>query len=283
MKKVFLFIISLSLISALQAQNILKEVKSTFNTYSSKTTMVVLPSSSLADLMLRDAVNSGWRISPFEFCSQEEYEKLKTNSDLFFLMRVDGIFRSELEPKIEYLTLVKGGRELKKGLFSTQNIITLPLQQLGDNSAANLHLLPFYIDFIQSYIYRVQLDASIALKGSASYASNISEIRERELIFPTEYLNFDTDESYIKSLFNDKITIVSADDAEDAIVDGAKNKVVPVIIKPRGEDKGSYCYKLLIGSDNHQLYFFRRHKVSDRSPVGFTKEDLRKISIPFQF
>jgi len=269
--------------NGVEAQNVLRETRNTFANYGAKITKVVIPSTSLADLMLRDAVNKGWRISPFEFCSMDEYNKIKEDTSYFFLLRVDGRFRNELEPKIEYLTLIKGGAEVKRGLYSSRDILTLPLQEIEESSGTNLYLIPMYIDLIQNHIYRVQKDLSLAFKGNAIYSNKVAGIKEKNFLFSIDLLNYKTAEEDFSELFNGEVKLVTDTEIEDAIIENRTNTVVPIIIKPKGGSRGSYCYKLLVGTDSHELFFFRRHKISRRVPLGFTKEDIRKISVPFQF
>ncbi|MDD2583419.1 MAG: hypothetical protein WCR61_04140 [Bacteroidales bacterium] len=283
MRRVLLAVFMFFVFTGVEAQNIIKETKNTFATFGAKITKVVIPSTSLADLMLRDAVNKGWRISPFEFCTMEEYNKIKEDTNYFFLLRVDGRFRNELEPKVEYLTLVKGGPEIKKGIYSSHNIITLPLQEIDDNSGTNLYLLPMYIDLIQNHIYKIQKDISLAFKGNAIYSNKVSDIKGMELLFSMDQLNYKLPNSDFVELFNGNVKLVTEQEIEDAIINSSPNTVVSLLIEPKGGSRGSYCYKLLIGTESHELYFFRRHKVSKRVPLGFTKEDIRKISVPFQF
>lgn len=283
MRRVLLAVFMFFVFTGVEAQNIIKETKNTFATFGAKITKVVIPSTSLADLMLRDAVNKGWRISPFEFCTMEVYNKIKEDTNYFFLLRVDGRFRNELEPKVEYLTLVKGGPEIKKGIYSSHNIITLPLQEIDDNSGTNLYLLPMYIDLIQNHIYKVQKDISLAFKGNAIYSNKVSDIKGMGLLFSMDQLNYKLPNSDFVELFNGNVKLVTEQEIEDAIINSSPNTVVSLLIEPKGGSRGSYCYKLLIGTESHELYFFRRHKVSKRVPLGFTKEDIRKISVPFQF
>lgn len=283
MRRFLLVVVMFFVFTGVEAQNIFKETKNTFATFGAKITKVVIPSTSLADLMLRDAVNKGWRISPFEFCTMEEYNKIKEDPNYFFLLRVDGRFRSELEPKVEYLTLVKGGPEVKKGLYSSQNIITLPLQEIDNSSGTNLFLLPVYIDLIQNYIYKVQDNISLAFKGNSIYSSKVSDIKGMKLLFSRDHLNYKLPDSDFIAQFKGNVQLVSEEQIEDAIIKNSPNTVVSLVIEPKGKDKGSYCYKLLLGTENHELFFFRRHKISSRVPLGFTKEDIRKISVPYQF
>ena len=73
-----------------------------------RTTKVVTGSGGIVDSALRDEVSARWRISPYEFCTVEEYNSLKDNPDYYFLL----IARSD-EKKYRgmlTLTLMKGGK-----------------------------------------------------------------------------------------------------------------------------------------------------------------------------
>lgn len=255
MRRILLLGFMFLLFTGMNGQNFLKETRNTFSSFGAKTTKVVIPSSSLADLMLRDAVNKGWRISPFEFCTMDEYNKIKEDTSFFFLLRVDGRFRKELESKIEYITLIKGGPEVKKGLYSSRDIMTLPLQEVDDNSGENLYLLPMYIDLIQNYIYKVQKDISLAYKGNTIYSNKVSDIKGKTFLFSTDLLNYQVPDAEFSRLFKGEIKLVSTIEIEHAIVEERATTVVPIIIKPKGASKGSFCYKLLIETDSHELFF----------------------------
>ncbi len=278
-----MLLLSLSFSSGVFAQKFIRETRNTFTGFGAKITKVVIPSNTLPDMVLRDAVNKGWRISPFEFCTVEEYERLKGDTSYFFLMRVDGRYKKDLEPKIEYLTLLQGGPEVKRGTYNNKNIITLPIQEAEDVSGANLHLLPIYIDVIQNHIYKIQKDVTLAFKGNSFYADRVTEVKDKKLLVAAEFLSFTPAETEIQDLFKGKAQLVSQEDVEDAVMANKENTVVTILIKPRGNSRGSYCYKMLIGTDSHDLLFFRRHKISLLLPAGFTREDIRKISVPFQF
>ena len=278
-----MLLLSLSFSSGVFAQKFIRETRNTFTGFGAKITKVVIPSNTLPDMVLRDAVNKGWRISPFEFCTVEEYERLKGDTSYFFLMRVDGRYKKDLEPKIEYLTLLQGGPEVKRGTYNNKNIITLPIQEAEDVSGVNLHLLPIYIDVIQNHIYKIQKDVTLAFKGNSFYADRVTEVKDKKLLVAAEFLSFTPAETEIQDLFKGKAQLVSQEDVEDAVMSNKENTVVTILIKPRGNSRGSYCYKMLIGTDSHELLFFRRHKISLLLPAGFTREDIRKISVPFQF
>ena len=72
--------------------------------FPAKTTMVVLDGDEEFRTALRDAVSGFWRLSPYEFCSEEEYGKSKNDNSFYFIRPVvsDGIC---------WLSLSKGGKE----------------------------------------------------------------------------------------------------------------------------------------------------------------------------
>ena len=98
MKKILL-IIALAAISAsafAQAQIDTKKVK--IGDFTQKVTKVVLTGSALFDGVLQDEVAARWRVSPYEFCSLEEFNSLKNSDKYYFLLTTKGQFKKETEP-----------------------------------------------------------------------------------------------------------------------------------------------------------------------------------------
>jgi len=282
MRQSYLLLISLFLVTNISAQKIIKDARNNFNNFGLKITKVVIPGTGLLDMSIRDAVIKGWKISPYEFCTPQEYEKIKEDTSFFFLLRTDGIFGNEYEPRLEFLTLVKGGPEFKRGLFYSVEIISLPLQAKDDDSGEILPFVPAYISIMQNYIYKVQKGILRAFTGESSYGENLSEIKVKRIMFNSNDIGYPTKEDEIKWTFRDRARCVTSDEIEMALSEPLPETIVGLVISPEGDPKGGYCYKLLIGAENHELYFFRKHKIGSRLGAGFTKEDIKKISLPYQ-
>ena len=109
MKKIFAIIISLLLpiLAWGQAQINTKKVK--LGDFTQKVTKVVLSGNEFMDSALKDEVTARWRISPYEFCTLEEFSSMKTSGDYYFLIITNGQFKKDSSPTIQFLTLVKGG------------------------------------------------------------------------------------------------------------------------------------------------------------------------------
>ena len=65
---------------------------------------------------------------------------------------------------------------------------------------------------------------------------------------------------------------------DKVFTDGTYNAVISYVVAPTEPVNGSVCYKLLIGADNHKLYWYKKHRISARSGRGFLTGDLRTIN-----
>ena len=219
-------------------QEIFGKAKNNFRNFANKTTMVVANSSDFTDLSIIDAVKTGWKISPFEICTLSDFEKLKTDTSLYFLMRVDGKFKSEGEAKIEYITLVKGGPASKRGISKMYEIATLPLQAIGDESGEAFFFIPAYIDIIQSHIINVGSEILKAYVGNSFYSDRIDNAGDKKIIFNSADLGFELDAKEADTLFGKKVIIGDESNVERAILESEAETVVGFTISPKGDAIG---------------------------------------------
>ena len=98
MKKAFAIIIAifLPLFAWGQAQINTKKVK--LSDFTQKVTKIVLSGNEFMDSAFKDEVTARWRISPYEFCTLNEFNALKTSGDYYFLLITSGQFRKDSSP-----------------------------------------------------------------------------------------------------------------------------------------------------------------------------------------
>ncbi len=264
------------------AQELFGKAKNNFRNFAAKKTLVVVNQADFTDLSIADAVKSGWRISLYELCSQEKFHNLKTDTNYFFLLRVDGKFKAEKEASLEYLTLVKGGPSAKKGIEKMQEIVSMPLQAVGDESGKAFIFMPALINIMQEHIMNVSEDILKAYVGNSFYTSRIDKIGNKSLLFDKSDIGYTYTDEEISELFGDKFTAGGFSDISKALKESAANTVVSFTVSPAENKSKGYSYQLLIDSENLELLFYRKHKISPKLPAGFTQEDLRRISVPYR-
>ena len=90
MKKLLtiLAVVLIPVIAGAQAQINTKKVK--ISDFTEKVTKVVLTGNDFFDLSLQDEVKARWRVSPYEFCTWEEFMNDRNSSDYYFSLRTNG-------------------------------------------------------------------------------------------------------------------------------------------------------------------------------------------------
>lgn len=246
----------------------------------SKTLMVVLENNSMIDLTLKQSVEKEWKLSKVEFCDLNQFEKIKTDTSYYFLIRVKGIFKKEREPSIEFLSLLKGGEEAYMGLDEMYDVLSLPFQQIDDPDGYIIPYIDAYINIIQSHVLRVQKKKIAATLGLSWYSNRLQELKGKEILVNELDLSNTITEGEANKLLKESGRVVEEDIIYEAIDNKKANTAYTICIGPEVEKQGSYCYKMVVSADSHDIYYYRKQKVNAKNPKGFLPEDLKKLAIP---
>lgn len=274
MKKILL-IIALAAISAsafAQAQIDTKKVK--IGDFTQKVTKVVLTGSALFDGVLQDEVAARWRVSPYEFCSLEEFNSLKNSDKYYFLLTTKGQFKKETEPSLQFLTLVKGGNQASKGIDEMLEIVSLPIASAEDPSGRELVFLPAFLNIIQKYTVDSMDKDYSAYAGLGNYTSRISKSEGMNIVFSEDDLDATVTENEPAGF-----VVTDEDSADKFVMDNTPNTLVSYVAAPSNPVNGSFCYKMLVNAETYELYFYRKHRINAKNGPGFMPYDIRHINI----
>ncbi len=243
--------------------------------FTSKTTKVVLTGDELLDEALKESVAATWTVSPYEFCTNEEFQSIKTSDNFYFLMVVKGQFRRETEPGIDMLTLVKGGQGAEKSISDMYEVVNFPLRPTEDPSGREFVLLPAFLKIIQDHTAGL---TDTEMKAYANLgAKDAKKLRIKRIFFWSEDFAPQVDEQTRRSMDEDVLIKEDEDEVDEIFAEGTFNTVVSYVVAPSEPVNGSFCYKMLIGSDNHELYYFKKHRITARNGKGFLTGDIKAI------
>ena len=280
MKKNFTIIICLLagiLFSAdLFAQAQIYTRKEKLKDITAKTTKIVLSGDEMLDEALKESVAASWTMAPYEFCTQQEFEQIKSSDKYYFLLVVKGQQRKESEPGIDLLTLVKGGEGANKSINDMLEVVTFPLRSANDPSGREFVLLPAFLTIMQNHAQN--LTSSEVKAYSTLSAEDTKKLSIKRIYFCKDDLAPQVDQRTIESLDEDIIVVEDEEDLDEVFNNGVYNAVISYVVAPTEPVDGSVCYKLLIGADNHKLYWYKKHRISARSGRGFLSGDLRTIN-----
>ena len=275
MKKLIILITALimPLMAGAQAQITTKKVK--IEDFTQKVTKVVLNGNPFYDTSFKDEVAARWRISPYEFCTLEEFEGLKGNDSYYFLILTQGQFRKETAPGLQFISLVKGGQGADKGIGDMLEVVSLPFASAEYPSGRELIFLPAFLDIIQNHTLEAMENDLNAYGGLSNTAQKLGKAGNMDIVISEDDLN-----SLVSKEMTDSegMTITDEDDADSYMLDEVSGTLVSYVVAPSEPVKGSFCYKMLIDAQTHELYYYRKHKISPKAGVGFLPEDIERIN-----
>lgn len=234
-----------------------------------KTMKVVLTGNEFMDQPLREAVKNTWSISPFEFCTMDEFNSLKTSQDFYFMLVVRTQNRKEAEPGVSFIQILKGGHE---DIGDMLEVASMPLCPSAMTSGLEAAFMPAILDIMQVYI-----DTSLinGFKSIQSVMRKLSDIKGKTVVFASDDISPKVSEQFREKYFTGNVTVCDAEDAAEAMFSGRTDTVVGYSVAPAIPGKGSECWLMLFDAYTHDLYYFKKYKTSDTA--GFTRKDLSDI------
>lgn len=257
-----------------QAQITTKKVK--LSDFTQKVTKVVLSGNEFMDTALQDEVASRWRISPYEFCTLAEFNRMKSNEDYYFLLITKGQYKKDSSPSFQFLTLVKGGGE---SLSDMLEVVSMPISCAQFPSGREVVFLPAFLNIIQEFTLEAMDKDANAYGGLGSHADNLSRLDDFSIVLSEDDIAVESaliENGTVKLGRN--VSIAQESEVDAMMTDSVPSTVVSYVVAPFDPQPGSFCYKMLIDTQEHRLYYYRRHKITEKAGAGFLKDDLKRIS-----
>ena len=193
--------------------------------FPNKTTKVVLTGQPVLDALLKEEFTSRWRISPYEFCTAEEFGAQKSATLYYFIHFVQ-------DSEFTYMHLTKGGPESgKNSLQNAMEVVQIPISAAGVPSSGELVFLPAYIDMVQEYVQKAMVTDRAAYGGL---------------------------KSIVRRSTRGKTVCRDEEEGRELFLQQAPDTVVPVTILPAPGSRRPHAYKMKVSTDTHLLYKFRK-------------------------
>lgn len=279
MKKIVAILLTLIIGLPLFAQAQVSTRKHRLADFTDKMTLVVLTGDEVLNAALRKEVPYIWTSSTFEFCTLEQFEKMKTQDKYYFLIPVESLFKGEEEPGIRFLTLVKGGAEAKDGISSMFEVISLPVAAAMGTGERDLVYLGGIIQAIQDFTLAAMQSESVAYKMSDWFGSRFRKsVQGKAVYIADEDLSSAVTEKELGKLENNlSLHLTSAPEVDRQYEQMSPETVVGYVIAPFLPSAASYCYKLLFEADTHRLCYLERHKIAEKKSAGFLPAELKPL------
>lgn len=273
MKKYYLSIV-LALISvASSAQARLETKKFKISDICERTLEVVLTGNEMLDAVFREEMPNVWNISPYEFCTLDQFEARKKSKEYYFLMITDSVFGKQDEAGIKSLTVFKGDPSAGEGTEGLYRITTIPFCSAEGGDGRENAFLPALVDILQSQIMEIldkefNLGDMVKVKASNSLA-----------VWPKPVLIADNDIAIpVDERMRERMVIADEDTVDEAMRNRDSQYLVAYSVASSSVSRHSVCFTMIIDAQTHELYYLRRRKASVTDRSGFVKADIDAIS-----
>ena len=225
--KYFLTLLLALLPASVWAQGTIYTKSARLADFPQKTTKIVLSGQKLLDEVLKEEITSRWRISPYEFCDEEEFLDTRTVSRYYYLHFV-------FDDEFTWMQLYKGGPATGNPLRTAMEVVSVPVASSEEATMDELVFLPAFIDMVQEYLIKALVSDKVSYQGLKGIVNR-----------------------------NKKGKFICNDEKEgrELFVAGAKGTIIPIIVWGTPEEKHRRYWRLRVSTDDHLLYDYRRKRV----------------------
>jgi hypothetical protein len=227
----------------------------------------------------KEAVKSFWTITPYEFITIEEFNKRRIDPAYSFIVLTQTNFeRDKTGGLFNFANLIQGKKVSK--LSDNPEICAVPLSFAGEDDIEYGNRLGIILAFMQKHAKLISEDPSLTGRKYLKYYNiNAPEVVNKTILVKEEDLSPDISTiDAIKAIYPFPLKIVSEEEIVKAINEKTPNTLILHKVGPVGDNKAGYCFKMLIGVDDSQMYYYNQHLYKTDSPNGLLESDLKRLA-----
>lgn len=260
---------TLPFVSGAQAKIYTKKMK--VADFTEKTLKVVMLGNEIENTAFRTEVVNHWKLSPYEFCSIQDFKRLKEDDRYYFM------FIAGKEDGLDYLEVVKGTRGVGERIEKMLAVVNLPIRATGDRGLRYLSYMGAYLDFFQEFIADAMTNDIIGYSGLYRKALNAKLIQDSAIRIADCDVAQPLDGTFNVMMEENNIYVLPEQEVTDLMLASAGKTVVSYCLRPLAEVKHKYCYTLLIGAEDHKLYYCNKKYYMFDQDAGFNQSSLSKL------
>ena len=230
------------------------------------------------NVFIKEAVKTYWTMTPYELIDVKEFNKRRLNPAYSFIVLTQTNYEKDKANTLyNFLNLLQGQDAAKLG--DLPEICAIPLSFAGEDDYEYNYKFGAILMFMQKHAKMISEDPSLTgRKYLKYYNNNIPKIKNKTILVKQEDLSTEISTiEKIKALYPYKIEIVSEEDIVKAIQEKTPNTLILHKVGPVEKKNAGLCFKMLIGTDDSDMYYYHQHKISNSDPNGLLPDDLKRL------
>jgi hypothetical protein len=244
----------------------------------SKTCVVLEDGNPVYNTYINKAIKEYWKITPFEFITQSDFRLRRSDPSYSFIIITETSFENDKSKSVyNYINLLQGKKVDELGKMP--EICAVPLSIAGEDDMEYGYKLGAILSFMQKHAGMISDDPSLTGRKYLKYYNrNIPEVKGRKILVKQEDLSeaINTIDK-IRALYKYEIEIVPEGEIVKAIQDKAHFTLILHKVGPGGDVHSGICFKMLIGTDDSNMYYYNQHTIDKVNPDGLLPADLKRL------
>jgi hypothetical protein len=229
---------------------------------------------------IREAMAKYWKVTPYEFIDVNEFNVRRLNPAFSFIVLTETNFDKDKSNSVFNFINLLQGKDVDK-LGENPEICAVPLSFAGEDDLEYGYKLGVILEFMQKHAQLIMEDPSkTGRKYLKFYNENVPALMKKKILVKEEDLTPDIRTiERIKAIYSHDIEIVTEEVIMKAIEDKTPGTVILHKVGPVGETKHTgYCFKMLIGTDDANMYYYNVHTIDKSNPNGLLPSDLKRFA-----
>jgi hypothetical protein len=244
----------------------------------SKTCVVLEDGNPVYNTYISKAIKEYWIITPFEFITSSDFKLRRSDPSYSFIILTETSFENDKSKSVyNYINLLQGKKVDELGKMP--EICAVPLSIAGEDDMEYGYKLGAILSFMQKHAGMISEDPSLTGRRYLKYYNkNIPEVKGRKILVTQEDLSeaINTIDK-LRAVYRYEIEIVP----ESEIVKAVQNKdhftLILHKVGPVGDVFSGVCFKMLIGTDDSNMYYYNQHTIDRVNPNGLLPADLKRL------
>jgi hypothetical protein len=245
----------------------------------SKTCVVLEDGNTVYNTYIRQAMKEFWKITPFEFIKTSDFGTRRSDPSFSFIILTETNYENDKSNSVFNFINLLQGKDIEE-LGKMPEICAVPLSFAGEDDMEYGYKLGAILAFMQKHAQMISEDPSLTGRRYLKYYNkNIPEVITRKILVKQEDLSPAVGTiDRIKAIYRYNIEIVPEEVIVKAIQEKAPNTLILHKVGPVGDRNSGYCFKMLIGTDDSNMYYYNQHAINKTNPNGLLPADLKRLA-----
>jgi hypothetical protein len=282
MKKILIVVAFVCSFTNIYSQNYVP-TEADLNQFLNSKLYVVLESNPIAEynFKIQESIKNEWTLTPYEFISVADFEKMFTDPSKSFLMMTQVVFENDpTKVRYNFLSMFLGKQDAKL-IRELHDIAAIPLSYTEVDEEFWVYKMDALVRFMQNHIINMRDNPDMIKKNILQhYNANMKDIKQKTLYLIKEEVapSLNTEDK-LRKIYPFSVKFVTSEEVEKAIYDRDPNVVFLHKVGPQGTRLKARCYKIIVGAADANFYYFDYHWVEkDKKVDGLLDKDFKKMA-----